>query len=136
MSQREVGAAIGVHLATVNKLESGKMSLSADRLMALATLFAVPLTEFSDPENATPLTPADTAPFLYQQISKRLAVLGYTERQASLLASDAPDMIRYIKTRGTMPSALALLSLSRVLRTDMHWLIDEEYVATGATADR
>lgn len=69
--------------------------------------------------------------FLYGQVSNRLYALGYTERQASLMATGQPDMIRYIKTRGVIPGALALLALSRVLQTDMHWLIDEDYVVTG-----
>lgn len=69
--------------------------------------------------------------FLYGQVSNRLYALGYTEREASLLATGQPDMIRYIKTRGVIPGALALLALARVLKTDMHWLIDEQYVATG-----
>lgn len=45
LSMRAVGEAIGVHFTTIDKLERGKMQLSADRLLKLASFFGVPTSD-------------------------------------------------------------------------------------------
>jgi len=59
---------------------------------------------------------------LAERIAVRLAVLGLSERQASLQATGRPDAIRYIRTRKAMPSWERLVKIAEVLEADPSYL--------------
>lgn len=59
---------------------------------------------------------------LAERIGERLSVLGLTERQASIRATGQPDAIRYIRTRGSMPSTERLFKIAKVLEVDPSYL--------------
>jgi hypothetical protein len=58
-----------------------------------------------------------------ERIIERLKAVGLTERKASLLATGQPDSIRFMRTRGSMPSAQRLFQISKVLETTPEYLL-------------
>lgn len=57
-----------------------------------------------------------------ERIAERLEAVGLSERKASMLATGQPDALRFIRTRGTMPSAVRLMKLANVLKTSPDYL--------------
>lgn len=62
------------------------------------------------------------AAVLAARIAERLQALGLSERKASLDATGQPDAIRFIRTRGTMPSASRLMKLAKTLEATPAYL--------------
>ena len=73
---------------------------------------------------------------IIERIAQRLSALGLSERQASLSATGSPDAIRYIRTRGAMPSAHRLQELARVLETSSAWLLGQTEDISGSVSDQ
>ena len=63
--------------------------------------------------------------FLPLRIAERLEALGLTERSASLEATGQPDALRFIRTRGTTPSATRLIKIAKVLQATPEYLTGE-----------
>lgn len=59
------------------------------------------------------------------RIAERLTAVGLSERKASLLATGQPDAIRYIRTRGTMPSASRMLKIANILKSTPEYLFGD-----------
>jgi SOS-response transcriptional repressor LexA len=59
---------------------------------------------------------------LLDRIDERLAVMGLTDRQASLLATGKPDTIRDIRRRKRLPKIDTLAALAEVLETTVEYI--------------
>lgn len=60
---------------------------------------------------------------LRERIAQRLDELGLTERAVSLAATGKPDLVRFIRMRGTVPSADKIIALAAVLECSAAWLM-------------
>lgn len=60
---------------------------------------------------------------LKERIAQRLDELQLTERAVSLAATGKPDLVRFIRTRGTVPSADKIIALAAVLECSAAWLM-------------
>jgi|EndMetStandDraft_9_1072997.scaffolds.fasta_scaffold03368_7 hypothetical protein len=60
---------------------------------------------------------------LKERIAERLEILGLTERAVSIAVTGKPDLIRFIRTRGTLPSADKIITLAAVLECSTAWLM-------------
>jgi transcriptional regulator with XRE-family HTH domain len=67
----------------------------------------------------------DNLTLVAARIAERLAAVGLTERKASMLATGQPDAIRYIRTRGTMPSAVRMMKIATVLKATPDYLFGD-----------
>lgn len=68
------------------------------------------------------MTEANPIETLSRRIAARLREVGLSERQASLQATGQPDALRYIRTRGAMPSTERLFKIAEVLKADPSYL--------------
>lgn len=66
---------------------------------------------------------ADTYSVRTDRILERLAALGLTERKASLLATGQPDTLRFIRTRGTVPSIGRMFKIAKALEATPDYLL-------------
>ena len=69
---------------------------------------------------------------LVTRITAKLHERNLTEREASIDATGKPDALRYIRTRGAMPSAERLEKIAETLGTTPAWLLG---AADGASVD-
>lgn len=60
-----------------------------------------------------------------ERIAERLEAVGLTERKASILATGQPDAIRYIRTRGTMPSAARMMKIAKILEATPDYIFGD-----------
>jgi hypothetical protein len=60
-----------------------------------------------------------------KRIAERLEAVGLSERKASMIATGQPDAIRYIRTRGTMPSVIRMMKISNVLKATPTYLFGD-----------
>lgn len=63
-----------------------------------------------------------------ERLAERLKAVGLSERKASLQATGQPDTIRFMRTRGTMPSFDRMFAISRVLEASPKYLFGQSDV--------
>lgn len=59
------------------------------------------------------------------RLTERLKAVGLTERKASLLATGKPDTLRFMRTRGTMPSFSRMFAIAQVLKATPKYLFGQ-----------
>lgn len=114
-SQREIGAALGIHFSTVNKIETGRMRLSAERMVRLAEHFGVSLSAFEGEDDVDPL------PGLAERVKMRLAELGMSQATLARLIGISPPAVQQL-CNGTTQSTRYILEIASALGCDANWL--------------
>jgi hypothetical protein len=64
-----------------------------------------------------------TQELLQERVAERLEALKLTERAVSIAVTGKPDLIRFIRTRGTVPSADKIITLAAILECSAAWLM-------------
>src|SRR5690606_17146988 len=66
---------------------------------------------------------SSTSEILQARVTQRIIDLGLTARSVSITVTGRPDLVRFIFTRGTVPSGDNLLGLAAALQCSPNWLL-------------